>query len=656
MNKSLYNYYIIDRKHHALRRECDERFADGFAARGLSPAERMTERFERLSAMEKPYINPDEKIVLIRTVKNIPDCFTEDEWAEIKSKHFIHELGYISNLSPNYAKVIEKGLLYFREGADEYSVRTIDAVIALCDRYREEALRLGREDVAEVLERVPRYSARNFREALQFFRILHYSLWLEGNYHNTVGRFDRYMYPYFKKDMDGGVYTREEVFELLCDFFISFNKDSDMYVGVQQGDNGQSMVLGGTDIDGKDCFNELSALCLEASRELKVIDPKINLRVSSKTPIETYEKGTELTRVGLGFPQYSNDDVVIDALVKQGYDREDAVNYVVAACWEFIIPAVGNDVANIGALNFPKVVDRAIRGYEGDSFDGLMDRVRAEVAAECEKITSGVRDLWFVPSPFMSILRDEIKYNNFGIHGCGVASATDALTAVKKYVYGQKRIDRARLLAALDANFENDPELLHMLRYESPKLGDGTSEETREISSALLNCFADALRGKKNCLGGIWRAGTGTAMYYLWHADEVGATADGRMKGEAFGTNFSPNLFAKISGPVSVVEDFSVQPFDRVINGGPLTLEFAAGIFKNDESIKKVAALIKYYISRGGHQLQLNAVNPEDMKNAQKNPEAYRRLVVRIWGWSAYFTELDKCFQDHVMARQEYSL
>jgi formate C-acetyltransferase len=128
------------------------------------------------------------------------------------------------------------------------------------------------------------------------------------------------------------------------------------------------------------------------------------------------------------------------------------------------------------------------------------------------------------------------------------------------------------------------------------------------------------------------------------------------MKGEAFGTNYSPNLFAKIPGPVSVIEDFTVQHFDKVINGGPLTLEFAAGIFKNDESIGKVAALVKYFISRGGHQLQLNAVNLEDLKAAQKNPEAYRQLVVRIWGWSAYFTELDKCFQDHVMARQEYSV
>lgn len=655
MNQELYSFYITDREHHKFRRECGIDFAREFSSRGLAPEERMAERFERLLAMEVPHINAGEKIVLMRTVKDIPDCFNEDEWVKIKSEHFIHELGYISNLSPNYGKIIEKGLLYFREGADVYGKRAIDAIISLCDRYSEEALKIGRDDVAEVLARVPRYSARNFREALQFFRIIHYSLWLEGNYHNTVGRFDRYMYPYFKADMDAGVYSRGEVFELLCDFFLSFNKDSDMYVGVQQGDNGQSMVLGGTDIDGNDCFNELSSLCLEASRELKVIDPKINLRVSGKTPIEIYEKGTELTKVGLGFPQYSNDDVVIDALVKLGYAKEDAVNYVVAACWEFIIPGCGNDVANIGALNLPKIVDRALRKYEGESFDGLMSAVKDEIGAECEKITDSVKNLWFVPSPFMSIVRDEPKYNNFGIHGCGIASATDALVAVKKYVFGGK-VGKKRLLSALDSNFENDPELLHMLRYEAPKLGDGTSEETREISTALLNSFSSALEGKKNCLGGIWRAGTGTAMYYLWHANEMGATADGRMKGEAFGTNYSPNLFAKISGPVSVIEDFTVQHFDRVINGGPLTLEFAAGIFKSGESIKKVAALVKYFITRGGHQLQLNAVNLDDLKAAQKNPEAYRQLVVRIWGWSAYFTELDKCFQDHVMARQEYSV
>ena len=135
-----------------------------------------------------------------------------------------------------------------------------------------------------------------------------------------------------------------------------------------------------------------------------------------------------------------------------------------------------------------------------------------------------------------------------------------------------------------------------------------------------------------------------------------GATADGRLKGEPFGTNFSPSLFAQIPGPVTDIESFTANDLTRNMNGGPLTLEFSASIFQSPESIQKVATLIKYFVERGGHQLQLNAVNLEAMKEAQANPDLYRQLVVRIWGWSAYFVELDKDFQDHVMARQEYSV
>lgn len=250
----------------------------------------------------------------MRTVKKQPDIFTEAEWADIRAKHYIHELGFVSNLSLDYGRVIGSGLLAVRENADAYGRRVIDAIIDLCDRYKRLAVEQDRRDVVEVLSRVPRYGATNFREALQMFRILHYALWLEGDYHNTVGRFDQYIYPYFKRDMDAGVYTKETALDLLEDFFLSFNKDSDLYVGVQQGDNGQSMVLGGRREDGSEGFNELSELCLLASRDLKLIDPKINLRVSKETPLEIYEKGTELTKVGLGFPQYSNDDVVIEGL------------------------------------------------------------------------------------------------------------------------------------------------------------------------------------------------------------------------------------------------------------------------------------------------------------------------------------------------------
>ena len=176
------------------------------------------------------------------------------------------------------------------------------------------------------------------------------------------------------------------------------------------------------------------------------------------------------------------------------------------------------------------------------------------------------------------------------------------------------------------------------------------------ISVKLLDMFSAALDGKVNCCGGCYRAGTGSAMFYLWHANEIGASPDGRRKGEPFGTNFSASLFAKIAGPVSVVKSFTKQHFVNAINGGPLTLEFHTSVFKGDDALAKVALIVKFFIDRGGHQLQLNAVNLETMKDAQLHPEDHQRLVVRIWGWSAYFVELDKEYQDHVIARQEYSV
>ena len=155
-------------------------------------------------------------------------------------------------------------------------------------------------------------------------RLLNFVLWLNGNKHNTLGRFDVYMYPFFKKDMDSGKLDREKALELTSEFFIDLNFDADLYPGVQQGDNGQSLVLGGAGKDGKEVYNELSEICLDASLSLNLIDPKINIRVNKDTPFETYYHGTLLTKQGLGFPQYSNDDVVIPALVKMGYELEDA--------------------------------------------------------------------------------------------------------------------------------------------------------------------------------------------------------------------------------------------------------------------------------------------------------------------------------------------
>ena len=178
----------------------------------------------------------------------------------------------------------------------------LDSVEGLAERYRKKAEEVGNLIVAESFRQIPAGPPRTFLEALQMLRLIHFTMWCGNNYHNTLGRFDQYMYKYLKKDMDDGILDYDSALELVEEFFISLNRDSDLYPGMQQGDNGQSLVLGGLDPDGTDSYNLLSELCLKASLELKLIDPKINLRVSSSTPPERFELATLLTRQGLGFP------------------------------------------------------------------------------------------------------------------------------------------------------------------------------------------------------------------------------------------------------------------------------------------------------------------------------------------------------------------
>ena len=679
--------YLLDKKHHAFVHTAAEagiaNLNEGFAREGTPDQMRSAIVFSEMMRCQEPVILPGEKIVFTRTVKDVPFIYTEDEWNRIKATHYIHERGTISNISPDYETTVRLGLGARKAEVEARLTGTdldekgkvflkstlicIEALQGLVARYEEKARELGREDTAKVLAKVRTEGATTFREALQLLRIIHFAIWAADNYHNTLGRFDQYMYPYYRHDIDNGILTNDEAFELLEEFFLTCNKDSDFYPGMQQGDNGQSIVLGGRDAEGNYLFNELSEMCLRASYELKLIDPKINIRVDSKTPDEIFEMGSRLTKIGLGFPQYSNDDVVIPGLVRKGYSEEDARNYVVAACWEFIIPKVAMDIVNIDGLSLAACVKDALPGLKDcKDYDAFFSLVEGEIRREADRICAKHRDIYMIPSPMMSLLMDGTvekardislgcKYNNFGIHGTGLATATDSLAAIKEYVFVKKTVTPERLLAALDADFKNDPELKDLLRKEAPKMGQDI-DWVDEIGTALLDSFDKALEGRRNERGGIYRAGTGTAMYYIWHARDLGATPDGRTAEENIPANYSPSLFMKQKGPVSVIKSFSKPHLGRVINGGPLTLEFDQTVFSNDESIRKLGMLVKTFITLGGHQLQLNTVNREELLDAKVHPENHRQLIVRVWGWSGYFVELDECYQDHVISRIEFGV
>ena len=660
-----------DRRHHAARRTLEAGMVLPYRDEGLTDVARVALRTKTALEMETPYLFPGELIAFTRTVPNLPFVFGGDEWENIRAAHYIHELGNVSNLSPDYGAVLRRGLRPLRaalgQGELQDAMRlSIDALLDLTERYRAAALAAGDEELAAVLERVPALPPRTFREALQSLRILHFAMWCEGDYHNTLGRFDQYMMPYLRADLDAGRLDEAGAMELLEAFFLSCNRDSDLYPGMQQGDNGQSIVLGGMTPDGGDGYNLLSEMCLKATAELRLIDPKINLRVSRNTPLSVYELGTQLTKLGLGFPQYENDDVAIPALEALGYETADARNYAMAACWEFIIPGRGMEIPNIGAVPLAGTVDAVIRERLEDcaGMDELRAAIRDSLFAQVRETVAERASLYVIPAPYLSLFfegcaekgRDVslgCRYNNWGLHGTGLAPAADMLAAVEQAVF-EEGLPARELLAAMEANFAGAAALKARLRA-CPKVGNDDDRADRH-AVWLLDAFADAVQGVRNARGGIVRAGTGSAMYYISHAAELGATADGREAGVPLPANYSPSLDVKLNGPVSLVKSFTKPHLARAINGGPLTIEFSESVFSQEESIEKVAQLVRLFVLHGGHQLQLNTVNRDRLLDAQAHPENYRNLIVRVWGWSGYFVELDKCYQDHIIRRAELSV
>jgi pyruvate-formate lyase len=657
----------------------------------LSWPRRMARLVRRMCEAEVPVIEPDSRIAFLRTVAKVPTAYGPEDWKRITAGRTLHELGPISNICADWGMVLRQGLLGRREVAtatrkrmaDDHqaiefldaAVETIDAVLLLASRYAEAAERASRPELAEILRRVPAQPPRTFQESLQALRLCHAVVWLAGHYHVGLGRFDQYMWPYLEADLAAGRLDVAGAEELLGEFFIALNKDSDLYPGVQQGDNGQSLMLGGVKRDGSDAVNPLTRMVLRVACDVAMIDPKINLRITKDTDLELLSLASELTRLGLGFPQYSNDDVVVPALVALGYELEDARDYTVAACWEFIIPGQGMEVVNIGAVSMPAAVDRGIRDglTAGEGMEGILARAGADMDQQVQRLVASYRSLLLPPAPWYSVLMDGcleqgrdlslgLKYNNFGVHGAASASAADALAAVDKLVFRENRVGGPELLDAMGSDYRSAESLRRLLVDEGPKVGNNDDAADRMLAS-LYAMFADACQSVgQNGRGGRIRPGTGSAMYYVWLAEghegmrepAVDATADGRRRGEYFSANLAPSPGVKVRGPISVLQSFSKIDYRRICNGGPITMELSDAVFRGEESLRKVGMLVRTFAQLGCQQLQLNAINVETLKDAKRHPERHKNLIVRVWGWSGYFCELEEPYQDHIIARHAF--
>ncbi|MBD3385918.1 hypothetical protein GF407_13455 [candidate division KSB1 bacterium] len=290
--------YIRDGKHKKHRLDIKLDILEECINGGLSSVQRAAHLTRRMCETEQPVILTDEKIVFTRTIPSIPSVYSSEEWAQLSTNRTLHELGTISNICGDWGMVLTQGLLGRKKAALtareinkedhqvieflDCAIETIDAVLTLSTKYANKARRMNRYDLAEILEHVPANPPRSFHEALQGLRLLHAVVWLGGHYHVGLGRFDQYMWPYLKADLNSGRLDIEGAEEILAEFFISLNKDSDFYPGVQQGDNGQTLMVGGVTPEGIDGCNELTRMVLRVACDVAMIDPKINLRFSGQ--------------------------------------------------------------------------------------------------------------------------------------------------------------------------------------------------------------------------------------------------------------------------------------------------------------------------------------------------------------------------------------
>ncbi|MBQ8753979.1 MAG: hypothetical protein IJZ19_03040 [Lentisphaeria bacterium] len=648
----------------AIRQECEAYSLHG------APAH----YFQRVVHAETPVIIPGEKLQFTRTVGVcIPRILKGRE---------------MENLAPDYKLLLRQGISgrlevignaltdeNLTDMEKDYLLASRQCLLDMADcaeRYACAAEKMGENELAALLRKVPFYPAETLHEALQSIYFTCAMIRLSTACHIGFGRTDQYLLEYYRRDLAEGRETRESARDLLTEFFIMLSRDYDLYDGIQPGDNGQSMVLGGCLPDGTSAENELTILLMEVAADLAMIEPKINLRVSSGTSEEVLRSAARLSGCGLGFPQYCNDEVVIPGLVKFGYPLEKARDYIVAACWEFVVPG-GRDVPNLFPINLALAADRAIRKAlkAGEDFGKIKTHLKEEIQVIFDQEWSGFKNMTFLPNPPFSAFctgalesRRDMNYTggthrNFGCHGCGSSTAADALAAVKHFVYDEKSIAPGEFLDALEKNFEGTENLRARLRSSGEQVGCG-SRLADEMLKLVFNSFAEVLEeAGNNGFGGKFRPGTGSALNYVLltqtdHPQRLHATADGRLDGEYISSSLAPAPGVKAAGILSVLESFRHIDYSRICNGGPITMELDPVYFKSEKAIEKMISFLRAFVRSGNQQLQLNTLDADLLRHAQQHPEEHRDLIVRVWGWSGYFVELDRVYQNQIISRQAF--
>ena len=585
-----------------------------------------------------------------------------------------------------------------------------DAARTLAARYAAEAERLAEQEsdprrwaeldeVARICRKVPWEPAETFPEALQSLWFTHMLLLVAESYPGpgvSPGRVDQYLFPYYQADLTAGHLTVEQAKEWLHCLWIKHNYAYDYqgWVGTNQGINssfGQLITLGGMDENGEDASNELTYLMLDVIQELNLLEPKPNVRLHARTPDRLLDRVVDMIAETQGSPFLLNfDENSIAGLRWAGLPEEDLWDYAPVGCLENTLQGCDRSGTVDVNMNIAKAVELALHDGRdaasgeqvgprtGDprtfaTFGQFFDAFKAQLRAVMELLIAAndVADAGrarFGPTPYVSALVNGClesgkdvtaggaRHNFITVEGVALATAADSLAAVKKLVYDDRSVAMDELVRALDANFEGHEPLRQMLLNKAPKYGNDDAEAdplAREISQFWTE---EAFKHETSETGKRYRGGYLSWNYWVSFAPSTAATPDGRMRGQFLSNGVCPVNGADRLGPTAVVKSVGHLGLETVPNGASHTMSFSPGLLRSVENRRKLAALLRAYGQVGGTCLQINVVNPETLRAAQRDPDAYRNLLVRVTGYNAYFCMLGKEIQDEIIAREIHAL
>ncbi len=580
-----------------------------------------------------------------------------------------------------------------------------DAIIRYAERHAEKLDELAAQEsdpqrkaelteMARICRKVPAHAPETIHEALQHYWFIHLGVVTELNPWDSFnpGRLDQALYPIYKKEMEEGTTTKEQVYEVLQSFWVKFNNHpSPPKVGVTAEESNTYtdfclINVGGVKEDGSDGVNDMSYILLDVIREMRLLQPSSMIQVSKKNPDQFIRKAVDIIKTGFGQPSVFNTDALVQEMLRAGKDVKDARNGGCSGCVE--TGAFGTEAYILtGYFNLPKILELTLHnGYDHrtnrqlgpqtgnpadfKSYDEFFEAYRTQVNYFMGVKLAGNNIIERVfmknmPVPFLSILIDDCiargkdymcggaRYNSTYIQGVGLGSITDMLTAVKYQVYDTKAVTMQTLVDALDADFKGYEKLQYNLVYNTPKYGnDDDYADAQEVQ--VFDMYYDCINGHKSPRGADYRVNMLPTTCHVYFGSVTAATPDGRNAWKVLSEGISPVQGADTNGPTAVIR--SAAKIDHIKTGGTLlNQKFTPSLLKTEEGCMNVVHLIRSYFRMDGHHIQFNVVNADTLRDAQKHPENYRDLIVRVAGYSDYFNDLGEDLQNEIINRTEHT-